>query len=186
MIFPTEPIAKALTSAALQTRVPVTLLAAIAYQESTYDPNAIGQVTKGGWRAMGLMQLSPAVMRDYRVTDAEVFDPLVNAIAGARLVAALWTTIQGAEWGDVIAAYFMGLTEWRRYKTLKRRLPSRVRLYVEAVQGNRKWLPKSRCGRWVRPRLTAFATRSKGWPRPIRRSSRYRSNGRTSRRSTSR
>lgn len=132
---PPPEILAALTAAAEQTRVPVTLLAAIAYQESSFDPNAVGQITKD----FGLMQLSRAVMTDYQLQETEVFDARLNAVVGARHFASLVKTI-GGDWSDAIAAYNLGLTKWRKYRSLKRRLPTTVRAYVAAVTANRRWL----------------------------------------------
>lgn len=140
MLRPSGAVAEALAEAARQTLVPVTLLAAVAYQESTYRVDAVGQPTKGGWRAMGLMQLSPDVMRAYGVSETQALQPMPNAVAGARYLAALSRSIPGGDWSDVLAAYHWGLSNVRRYRRLKRRFIAPVRLYVESVLDGRRWL----------------------------------------------
>ena len=137
---PPAAVNEALLSAALQTRVPYTLLAAVAFQESNYDPAAIGKETPMGWRAKGLMQLSPDVMATYGLSENEVFDVNLNALAGAKYLAALYTTIEGGDWNDTLSAYAWGIGNVRKYKRLRRRFPVAVRMYCSSVLANRAWL----------------------------------------------
>lgn len=140
MSRPPEPIETALIAAATQTRVPYTLLAAVAFQESSYKPAAVGVVTAGGWQAKGLMQLAPSVLEQYQLrTDPEIFDASLNAMAGARHLARLFSQLSG-EWQDTLAAYCWGLANVRRYRSLRRRYPVAVRGYIDAVLSNRAWL----------------------------------------------
>ena len=66
----------AFASAATQTGVPLSLLAATAYEESRMNPNA-----HSGAGARGLLQLMPATARELRL-DGD--DPAANVLAGAR------------------------------------------------------------------------------------------------------
>lgn len=60
------------------------LLAAQAYQESGFDPNAVSWMG-----AMGLMQLMPATARNVGVSQDKVFDPESNVRGATRLISQL-------------------------------------------------------------------------------------------------
>lgn len=60
------------------------LLAAQAYQESGFDPNAVSWMG-----AMGLMQLMPATARSVGVNQDKVFDPESNVRGATRLISQL-------------------------------------------------------------------------------------------------
>ena len=131
---PNSELWKLFCEAGTESRVPATLLAAIAYQESRYKADAIGPTTKAGWQARGVMQLSPAVLGKYNVTDP--FDARANIRAAARWVRNL--TLAGDHNTDsVIAAYFWGLSNVNRYASAKKAWPAQVTAYVDAVKGNR-------------------------------------------------
>jgi len=57
------------------------LMAAQAYQESTFDPQAVSHMG-----AMGLMQLMPGTARDVGVSQAEVFNPQSNVRGATQLI----------------------------------------------------------------------------------------------------
>jgi membrane-bound lytic murein transglycosylase F len=57
------------------------LMAAQAYQESTFDPNAVSHMG-----AMGLMQLMPGTARDVGVAQSDVFDPNCNVRGATKLI----------------------------------------------------------------------------------------------------
>ncbi len=60
------------------------LLAAQAYQESTFDPNAVSYMG-----ALGLMQLMPATARNVGINLSQVFDPETNLRGAVRYIAQL-------------------------------------------------------------------------------------------------
>ena len=62
------------------------LIAAQAYQESTFDPHAVSYMG-----AMGLMQLMPGTARDVGVSQAEVFEPESNVRGATKLINRLKT-----------------------------------------------------------------------------------------------
>ena len=57
------------------------LVAAQAYQESAFDPQAVSHMG-----AMGLMQLMPATARDVGVSSSEVFNPTSNVRGAVKLI----------------------------------------------------------------------------------------------------
>ena len=88
----------AFASASAQTRVPVSLLVSIAYEESRMDPTALS-----GAGARGLLQLMPGTARELGL---EGDTPAVNVLAGARYLRQLID-----RFGDVelaLAAYNAG------------------------------------------------------------------------------
>lgn len=130
---PSPEIVEVLLRAAIRQRVPLTVLEAIAYRESQYNPAAVGPTTSAGWQAKGLMQLSPATLGRYNVTDP--FDAAQSAQAGAALVGHL---VRGLnyDWPRVYAAYVWGA----RNVAQSARIPSQVAGYVQDVEANRRWL----------------------------------------------
>lgn len=84
------------------------LIAAQAYQESGFDPNAVS------WAgAMGLMQLMPSTARSVGVGQNEVFDPECNVRGAAKLITQLNSHYSGIVDGNerinfILAAYNAG------------------------------------------------------------------------------
>jgi membrane-bound lytic murein transglycosylase F len=62
------------------------LLAAQAYQESTFDPEAVSRMG-----AMGLMQLMPGTAREVGVVLSEIFEPEANVRGAAKYISKLNT-----------------------------------------------------------------------------------------------
>ncbi len=73
---------KEITAAAEATGVPANVIASMMSAESSNRVNAVGPVTREGWQAQGLMQLGPAVIKEFGVTDTR--DPMQNIMAGAK------------------------------------------------------------------------------------------------------
>jgi soluble lytic murein transglycosylase-like protein len=95
---PTQ-FAGALTQAAASANVSPTLLAALVWQESRWNPRAVSP--KG---AMGLAQLMPGTARDLGVNPA---DPLQNLVGGARYLRQLLDQFDGNV-EKALAAYNAG------------------------------------------------------------------------------
>ena len=84
------------------------LLAAQAYQESSFDPNAVSFMG-----AMGLMQLMPSTARNLGVSDSEVFIPQSNVRGAVKLISQLNTHYSSIANPDerinfILAAYNAG------------------------------------------------------------------------------
>lgn len=120
---PTADVLAALRSAAQQTNVPLSLLWGVAFAESSFDPSKVGP---NGY-AKGLMQLSPAVLTKYGVTDP--FDPQQSALAGAKYLAALAKPLA---WDvpAMLAAYVWGAANYARAKASGAKQPKEVSTYV--------------------------------------------------------
>ncbi|MFL6726273.1 MAG: lytic transglycosylase domain-containing protein [Sphingomicrobium sp.] len=91
--------ATALTQAAASANLSPTLLAAVVWQESRWNPSAISP--KG---AVGLAQLMPATARDLGVDPA---DPVANLKGGARYLRSLLDQFDG-DVEKALAAYNAG------------------------------------------------------------------------------
>ena len=92
-----------LQDAARRNGVSRSLLAAVMFVESRYNPNAISN--KG---ALGLMQVMPATGRRFGVEDkGQLFDPRVNIEVAARYLHALMEMF-GGRLDLVVAAYNAG------------------------------------------------------------------------------
>ena len=84
------------------------LLAAQAYQESSFDPNAVSFMG-----AMGLMQLMPSTAQHFGVSDSEVFIPQSNVRGAVKLINQLnehYSSITNADEriNFILAAYNAG------------------------------------------------------------------------------
>jgi hypothetical protein len=100
MIPPPDAIREALTAAAIKWRVPYTVLAAIAFKESSYDPSAKGKAGE-----LGLMQLRANIVTRYSVS--KPLDAAESAMGAAEFIAALGHACDW-EWHTVFAAYNSG------------------------------------------------------------------------------
>src|ERR1700712_1000377 len=126
MRAPPREIALVLLQAAIRSQVPLTVLAALAYQESKYKPDARGKAGE-----VGLMQLMPLNVKRYDVKDPT--DPAQSAFAAAQMIA-LYARATDYEWHTVYACYKAGPTagqnEWS----------AATIAYSKQVARNRIWL----------------------------------------------
>ena len=96
---PPSNIAAVLQNASVSSGVPYPILSALAYQESSYNPNAVS-----GAGAQGLLQLMPATGASLGVSNP--FDAQQNAIAGAAYLKSLYD--QYGDWNTALIAYNEG------------------------------------------------------------------------------
>ena len=120
---PSARFEKLIRRAAEAHGVEISLLKAIIKAESDFDPKA---VSKRG--AMGLMQIMPENLADFRVTNP--FDPRQNVMAGARYFKTLFERFDG-RLPLALAAYNAGPTTVDRYRSIPP-FPE-TRRYVEKV-----------------------------------------------------
>lgn len=96
---PSPAVSTALQNASLSSGVPLSLLQALAQQESSFNPSAVS--SKG---AQGLLQLMPATGASLGVSSP--FDPNQNASAGAQYLKSLYD--QYGDWNTALIAYNEG------------------------------------------------------------------------------
>lgn len=122
--------AQAVDAQARANRVPPGLIYAIIAVESGGNPRATGS---GG--ARGLMQLKPATAAAYGITD--LYDPVANITAGARLLGDLMGRFHG-DLPLVVAAYNAGPLAVLRAQGV----PAAQRGYVDRVLAIYNALPR--------------------------------------------
>lgn len=96
---PSPAVSAALQNASSQTGVPLSLLQALAQQESSNNPSAVSSAG-----AQGLLQLMPATAASVGVTNP--FDPNQNALGGAQYLDSLYK--QYGDWNTALIAYNEG------------------------------------------------------------------------------
>ena len=96
---PPANVQAALSAASASSGVPFSLLQALAFQESSYNPLAVSSAG-----AQGLLQLMPATGASLGVTNP--FDVQQNANAGAKYLAQLYA--QYGDWNTALVAYNEG------------------------------------------------------------------------------
>ena len=83
------------------------VLHALAWQESNFRPAAVGAANRNGTRDYGLMQINESNFAWLGLSQANVFDPAVNARAAAKVLRAAYA--QGARSvADALSIYNAG------------------------------------------------------------------------------
>jgi len=117
-----------------RTGVPEALLHAVIGAESSGNPAAVGPVTSYGWRAKGLMQLSP---RPGLASDADYFDVAKNISAGTDELAADLKKYRSIP--VALAAYNWGpakVDRWLAAGADPAKLPAETRDYIASITSN--------------------------------------------------
>lgn len=78
--------ALAIADKARQMGVDPELALAIAYRESSFNPQALGPVLKDGRRAIGLMQIDPKNVAGLKMSIEDLYDPDKNIAAGVQIL----------------------------------------------------------------------------------------------------
>jgi hypothetical protein len=99
----TNPYAAQIQAAAPSYGIPPALALAVATQESSLNPNAIGPATSSGARAIGLFQLMPATAAGLHVDPT---DPSQNITGGLEYLQQLYN--QYGDWNTALEAYNWG------------------------------------------------------------------------------
>jgi hypothetical protein len=116
-------------SAAQAHRLPVEFFTRLIWQESGFNKNAIGPVTRSGQRAQGIAQFMPATASERGVFD--LFDPVAALPKSAEFLEEL-----RGEFGNLglaAAAYNAGPQRVRDWITGRGLLPEETRNYVVAI-----------------------------------------------------
>jgi hypothetical protein len=119
-------------SAARSHDLPLEFFARVIWQESRFQPSAVGPVTRSGERAQGIAQFMPGTAAERRLFDP--FDPVQALPKSAEFLRELRQ--QFGNLGLAAAAYNAGPQRVRDWLAGARTLPAETRNYVLAVTGS--------------------------------------------------
>lgn len=111
--------------------LPVDFFARIIWQESHFQPDVVGPVTRSGQRAQGIAQFMPGTAAERRLLDP--FNPVEALPKSAEFLAEL--ARQFGNLGLAAAAYNAGPQRVRDFVSGARALPAETRSYVLSVTG---------------------------------------------------
>jgi hypothetical protein len=126
-----QSICMIIESAALTNRLPLEFFARVIWQESRFQSDAVGPVTRSGERAGGIAQFMPRTALERGLLDP--FDPIQALPKSAEFLSEL-----RAEFGNLglaAAAYNAGPQRVRDYLAGKGRMPAETQAYVLAITG---------------------------------------------------
>ncbi|MBN8920469.1 MAG: lytic transglycosylase domain-containing protein [Rhizobiales bacterium] len=126
-----ESICLMLESAARAHELPVEFFARVIWQESRFDANAIGPMTRRGSRAQGIAQFMPETAVERGLLDP--FDPVQALPKSAHFLQELRGTFGNL--GLAAAAYNAGPRRVREWLDGAGELPGETRRYVLAITG---------------------------------------------------
>jgi hypothetical protein len=118
-------------AAARANGLPLEFFARVIWQESRFDPGAVGPLTRRGSRAEGIAQFMPETAAERRLLDP--FDPVQALPKSAEFLHELRHNFGNL--GLAAAAYNAGPQRVRDWIAGRRTLPAETRNYVFAVTG---------------------------------------------------
>jgi hypothetical protein len=126
-----DSICLILESAATANGLPLEFFARVIWQESRFQPDAVGPVTRSGHRAQGIAQFMP-----YTAEERGLLDPF-NPVAALPKAAEFLRELR-AEFGNLglaAAAYNAGPRRVRDYIEGRGGMPAQTRHYVRVITG---------------------------------------------------
>ena len=120
-----------LRSAAQAHGLPLEFFARLIWQESRFQPNAVGPMTRSGRRAQGIGQFMPETASERGLFDP--FDPVAALPKSAEFLEELHA--QFGNLGLAAAAYNAGPRRVREWIARRGSLPAETRNYVLAITG---------------------------------------------------
>jgi len=127
-----ESICLMIESAAKAHDLPLEFFARVIWQESRFQPDAVGPLTRRGSRAQGIAQFMPGTASERRLLDP--FDPVQALPKSAEFLAELRG--QFGNLGLAAAAYNAGPRRVQEWIAGTGSLPSETRNYVYAITGS--------------------------------------------------
>jgi len=136
-------------SAARANNLPLDFFARVIWQESRFQPAAVGPPTRSGERAQGIAQFMPRTADERRLLDP--FDPVQALPKSAEFLAELRD--QFGNLGLAAAAYNAGPRRVRDWLAGRGGMPSETRAYVAAITGSsvEEWRDAGRQAELARP-----------------------------------
>ncbi|CAN5266720.1 lytic transglycosylase domain-containing protein [soil metagenome] len=126
-----EAMCLMIESAASAHGLPLEFFARVIWQESRFQPDAVGPVTRSGQRAQGVAQFMPGTASERRLLDP--FDPVQALPKSAEFLSELRE--QFGNLGLAAAAYNAGPRRVQEWLAGTGYMPSETRNYVHAVTG---------------------------------------------------
>jgi hypothetical protein len=126
-----EAICLMIESAARAQNLPLEFFARVIWQESRFQSDAVGPVTRSGERAQGIAQFMPGTASDRRLLDP--FDPVQALPKSAEYLSELRD--QFGNLGLAAAAYNAGPRRVQEWLAGSGYMPQQTRNYVVAITG---------------------------------------------------
>ena len=127
-----EAICLMIESAARSQGLPLEFFARVIWQESRFQSDAVGPVTRNGQRAQGIAQFMPGTASERRLLDP--FDPVQALPKSAEFLAELRD--QFGNLGLAAAAYNAGPRRVQEWLAGSGYMPDQTRNYVVAITGS--------------------------------------------------
>jgi soluble lytic murein transglycosylase-like protein len=127
-----ESICLMLEAAARANDLPLEFFARVIWQESRFQSNAVGPMTRNGQRAEGIAQFMPGTASERRLLDP--FDPVQALPKSAEFLAELRS--QFGNLGLAAAAYNAGPRRVQEWLAGTGSMPQETRNYVVAITGS--------------------------------------------------
>ena len=140
-----ESMCLMIESAAKANELPMEFFARVIWQESRFQSNAVGPVTRNGQRAQGIAQFMPGTANERRLLDP--FDPVQALPKSAEFLSEL--RAQFGNLGLAAAAYNAGPRRVQEWLDGRGGMPFETRNYVSAITGAtvEDWQQAGRNGR---------------------------------------
>ena len=127
-----ESLCLIIESAATSHMLPLEFFARVIWQESRFQPNAVGPVTRSGQRAQGIAQFMPGTADERRLLDP--FDPVQALPKSAEFLSELRDRFGNL--GLAAAAYNAGPRRVQDWLDGSGGMPPETRNYVLAITGS--------------------------------------------------
>jgi transglycosylase-like protein with SLT domain/sporulation related protein len=140
-----EAMCLMIEAAARANNLPLEFFARVIWQESRFQPDAIGPMTRRGRRAQGIAQFMPGTASERRLLDP--FDPVQALPKSAEFLAELRS--QFGNLGLAAAAYNAGPRRVQEWLAGSGSMPQETRHYVAVITGAtvEEWQTAGRGGR---------------------------------------
>jgi Transglycosylase SLT domain/SPOR domain len=137
-----EAVCLMIEAAAKANDLPLEFFARVIWQESRFQPNAVGPITRSGQRAQGIAQFMPGTASERRLLDP--FDPVQALPKSAEFLSELRN--QFGNLGLAAAAYNAGPRRVQEWLAGSGPMPQETRNYVAAITGTTvdEWAKASR------------------------------------------
>jgi Transglycosylase SLT domain/SPOR domain len=148
-----EAMCLMIESAARASGLPLEFFARVIWQESRFQPDAVGPVTRNGQRAQGIAQFMPGTASERRLLDP--FDPVQALPKSAEFLQELRS--QFGNLGLAAAAYNAGPRRVQEWLAGTGYMPQETRNYVVAITGStvEAWAAAGRTGKVPEPAATS-------------------------------